>query len=614
MARTVRERPPLWSLLFIVPGSFLLAPTLATWLGLLIVVLAGPNSSLVWFYASFILPVRFALLLLLSVTGLKLWQYLAALEARGAANEGVPLFPVKPARRPPVLCWLLLLTSLFISLLLRTFALGQSFTYNELFALQNFIHLPSLDKVTMASANPSNHFLYSVLVWILARFLGEGEIALRLPAVIFGIAGVYAIFALARELFGWREGIISSFLLAFSLWHIYYSQEGRGYSAAVFFAIAATYFMVKGLERNTVRTWLVYIVCLVLGLYSSLSFSVVAVAQLGLVAHSGASLGYRKLRMRGLRAFSMAWLVTIGSGLALYAPALKSIAANVTLLMGREIVGFENIITAYLAALGDIVAWASGDRGVFSGLAILALAAVGLARLGRQDGMEGTKRLFLWVAAAGMGAMLPLVARHFFFSHLFIVMLPFITLAVAKGVTSLAERLGAEGYAVDDRGRSEAGPATIASWLRMHSRRYRIQTLAAVGIVFALLAAQANGLWTYYQNSKQDIRGVARYLMEEATPEDMVVVAGLGWREFSHYYRRPVHHPASLQELSRIAAKEQPSAVYFVVLFGPEDKGPLPRWAGSNASVVKHFPPVKQGLPLTTIQVLKVQTPLVISP
>jgi hypothetical protein len=64
-----------------------------------------------------------------------------------------------------------------------------------------------------------------------ARFLGLGELALRLPAALFGVAAVAMTLALGRGLFDRRVGWAAAVFIALSAWEIELSRYGRSYTA-----------------------------------------------------------------------------------------------------------------------------------------------------------------------------------------------------------------------------------------------------------------------------------------------------------------------------------------------------------------------------------------------
>src|SRR5690606_16720785 len=75
-------------------------------------------------------------------------------------------------------------------------------------------------------------FLY--LMAASASVLGFGELALRLPAALFGIATIPLAFLFGRALFGPRIGLVVAALIAISQWDIEFSRYARMYAPFTF--------------------------------------------------------------------------------------------------------------------------------------------------------------------------------------------------------------------------------------------------------------------------------------------------------------------------------------------------------------------------------------------
>ncbi|MCR4328156.1 MAG: glycosyltransferase family 39 protein [Patescibacteria group bacterium] len=99
---------------------------------------------------------------------------------------------------------------------------------------------------------------------IFLKLIGTNEPwVLRLPSALFGIFTVLGIFFLARELFKTYSekyavyvGLLSSFLLATSFWHIIFSRIGFRAILAPFFLVWALYFLLKSLRtENSSANW-----------------------------------------------------------------------------------------------------------------------------------------------------------------------------------------------------------------------------------------------------------------------------------------------------------------------------------------------------------------------
>lgn len=86
--------------------------------------------------------------------------------------------------------------------------------------------------------------LYFALVRVLFGVFGYTTIVLRLFSALLGVAGLYAIYVLGKEMSNKKTGLIAAFLLSTNYFHLYYSQDGRPYIFLVLFTIFAFYRLV----------------------------------------------------------------------------------------------------------------------------------------------------------------------------------------------------------------------------------------------------------------------------------------------------------------------------------------------------------------------------------
>jgi 4-amino-4-deoxy-L-arabinose transferase-like glycosyltransferase len=101
----------------------------------------------------------------------------------------------------------------------------------------------------------------------------------RFPSAIFGIVSVYAIYQLAKVLFGKREALFSAFIMSVSLYHIIYSQEAaRPYAAFVCFTLLSFYYLYLMLATRKIKYWIGFIAANILNLYTH-SFSLFVLAE-----------------------------------------------------------------------------------------------------------------------------------------------------------------------------------------------------------------------------------------------------------------------------------------------------------------------------------------------
>ena len=163
--------------------------------------------------------------------------------------------------------------------------------------------LPDLSEVyhrCVQSFDSDTPFLYPVASWVLYHWLSP-RWALRLTAVISGVATVVLLGLLGGILFGRRTGLIAAALIASSVYHINYSQDARAYALLACGTTAQFYFLVCYLRSSKKRHLVGWAVSSVISLYTH-HFSVIyvlcgmAVAALFVLANTMRSAGGGKRR------------------------------------------------------------------------------------------------------------------------------------------------------------------------------------------------------------------------------------------------------------------------------------------------------------------------------
>ncbi len=110
-------------------------------------------------------------------------------------------------------------------------------------------------------------------------FLGRSEFILRLPALLFGIAAILIIFQLGKAVFNSKVGLLSSFFLATSLWHIHHSTYEEMYTLYAFLSSLSLYFFYQSLVRRDLRYHILFVLVSVLAFYSFYPLITVAFAE-----------------------------------------------------------------------------------------------------------------------------------------------------------------------------------------------------------------------------------------------------------------------------------------------------------------------------------------------
>ena len=110
---------------------------------------------------------------------------------------------------------------------------------------------------------------YFVLANYWTKLVGLSEARLRLLSAIFGIISLYIIFLIGRNLFDYKTGLISAFLMSINYMHIKYSQEARTYSWIILLTLLTVYFLINALRQKKKMHWIAYILSSSMLIYSN---------------------------------------------------------------------------------------------------------------------------------------------------------------------------------------------------------------------------------------------------------------------------------------------------------------------------------------------------------
>src|SRR5262249_9799170 len=115
---------------------------------------------------------------------------------------------------------------------------------------------------------------YYLLMFPWTRVVGTSLTAIRLPSAFFGIASIALIFWFG-SLTGWRiAGVLAAVLLAFSGFHVFWSQVARMFALECFLGLAASILLLR-IARSTERAGIltaVYVCLILAGLASHVFF------------------------------------------------------------------------------------------------------------------------------------------------------------------------------------------------------------------------------------------------------------------------------------------------------------------------------------------------------
>jgi hypothetical protein len=150
---------------------------------------------------------------------------------------------------------------------IRVAYLDVPMRYDEATTYDNFVSKPLW--VALANyATPNNHLLNTFLAKVSVGVFGNEPWAVRLPALVAGIALVPATLALGRVLYGRIAALLGAALVAASSTLVEYSTNARGYTLVALATAIAFLAAARAVKRDSVGAWALVAVAGALGLYA----------------------------------------------------------------------------------------------------------------------------------------------------------------------------------------------------------------------------------------------------------------------------------------------------------------------------------------------------------
>ncbi len=188
--------------------------------------------------------------LVLVSLGLVDWKFRRLRPAERLSGGQLPQAEVLSERTA---LWLLCTITL-VGLALRLWRLDSELWLDEVISRLAYGQASALE-IWVSYESSNNHLLNSLLVKLSVALWGEKEWAIRLPACLFGLATVPALFWTARLAISRWAGLGAALLLAVSYHHIFFSQNARGYTSYLFFSLLSSGLLHKGLQQDRFRDW-----------------------------------------------------------------------------------------------------------------------------------------------------------------------------------------------------------------------------------------------------------------------------------------------------------------------------------------------------------------------
>ena len=199
------------------------------------------------------------------------------------------------------------------ALTLRILHLNSGLWIDEYLTLINYVK-PNFGFIATNFEDDNQHLLFSILAKISTLYFGEAPWSLRLPAMIVGVLSIISVYNLGRLVFTEKIGLLAAFLLCVSYHHIWYSQNARGYTILLLGTVLSAHFLLKSLDKNKTRDWLLFSVSLTIcvtghltGIFVGLSYFLFVTLLLAITRPTYISY------VKPLVAFGLAALLTLHS-------------------------------------------------------------------------------------------------------------------------------------------------------------------------------------------------------------------------------------------------------------------------------------------------------------
>jgi len=414
----------------------------------------------------------------------------------------------------------------FFGLILRSYNLG----YNSLWldeAVTYETSLKSFSEIwTIIATGDFNPPLFYWIEHVILLF-GTNEIVLRIIPVVLGVLTIPLFYLIGKELLDRNVGILAAALLAFSSFHIFYSQEARAYSAMLFFASLSIFFFLKAIQENDIKNWILF------GVFSAVAFwlhfyVIVLIASLLIYTIIIQLPRYRE-NLKAIKPVAIGGITFIILSLPLIILAIQRFASRTESAPTFGVQGIAIIVETFrqMSTFGDL--------GFF---VLVVFFIIGLVQIFLIDKKKGflfvTILLFTFLISYILSYKMPMMPRHLIFLLIIFFM----------------------GIALSYR--------AFFSLFRHHGIVY---ILMAIFIIINIPA-----LANYYSGySKEDWRGFSLNMQKMTQDGDkLVLVPSYMAIPLNYYYSNSTdktfeYGASTVQDLKNISAQRKNETIFFVV-------------------------------------------------
>jgi hypothetical protein len=416
---------------------------------------------------------------------------------------------VKPEKNRPVSAaspiarrtWIVLSALTIIGLALRFYRLNTCLWLDEVLTMLDYGRAP-FSQIVSSFPNQNQHMLYSLMAHSAIVSFGESAWTLRLPAVLFGAASIWALYLLGRDVVGDTRALVACGLLTVSYHHVWFSQNARGYSGLLFFTLLSSWFWLKAARDPSRRNCIGYAIAASLGVWVHMTMLFVVAGQAFLTFMPFAFSGGRPVaRLRLLGAFALAGTITL---------QLHALALPEFLRSARNEVSMPSEWTSPLWVIAET---ARSLHVGFGGSIVLACGALFMAAGWLLLLAKQREFALLSLVPVVLGGGLMVAASHNLWPRFFFFAMGFALLILAYGIFEIPNRV------------FRIGPPLVRAFGR---------TAGPVASVLLLTASIAT-LPRCYALPKQDFTGARDFVESSRKTDETVVTVGLAAHAYRYY-------------------------------------------------------------------------------
>jgi uncharacterized membrane protein len=408
---------------------------------------------------------------------------------------------------------------LAVALVLRLYGIDYGLWYDEMRTHVQYMGM-SFGEILTTYDSENNHVLFTLLARASFGLFNESPWSIRLPAVLFGVASIWALYLLARQVASLREALLSAAFLTVSYHHVWFSQNARGYMGLLLWTIIASWLFLRSIRENIPTLWLLYAASAALGVYTHMTMIFVIIGHfvvyLTVIVVEKDGLG--RERWEGLLfGFFMAGFLT----LFLYAFVLPQIFSTI---------GEQSNVSTWKNPLWTVIEFAKGIRVGFAST-ILAMGALFLVGAGVLSfARENPVILGFLFIPAFLGAAVVMIMGHPLWPRFFFFTMGFGILLIVRGTTMFGRIIG---------------------------NRFRLKprgsAIFATGLCSALIIASMISLPRAYA-PKQDYAGALTFVNEHKDPGDAVLTVGLTRFPYKSFFKTDWKEVESQDEIISVSA------------------------------------------------------------